>query len=296
MDVFELQTLVTLAETRSFSRAATALHLSQPAVSKRIAALETELDVQLVHRIGRRIALTDAGTALLPRARRVLEEIEDGRRAISRLSQHVGGRLSIGTSHHIGLHRLPAILRHYTARYPDVDLDLRFMDSEDVCDAVLRGELELGIITLPASPAPQLGVREVWSDPLVVFVAPWHPLAHAGVPHVADLAGHPAVLPGERTYTHRLIRRALAQHGIEPHIRLATNYLETIKMLVSIGFGWSLLPVHMADTTVHTLKLPELDVTRHLGVVWHARRTRSMAAQALLAALPPVQDQPPARL
>ncbi|TAM11144.1 MAG: LysR family transcriptional regulator [Nevskiaceae bacterium] len=286
VDVAELQTLVTLAEMRSFSRAATALHLSQPAVSKRIAVLEAELDVRLVHRIGRRITLTDAGTALLPRARRVLEEIEDGRRALSRLSEHVGGRLSIGTSHHVGLHRLPDILRRYTSRYPDVDLDLRFMDSEDACAAVLRGELELGIVTLPPAPPPQLETREVWPDPLAVFVAPQHPLAHVGRLKAGDLAPHPAVLPGASTYTCRLILAELARHGIEPHIRLVTNYLETIKMLVSIGLGWSLLPVHMADATVHRLDIPELAVQRHLGVVWHARRTRSAAAQALMALMP----------
>lgn len=275
-----------VAELRSFSRAADSLHLSQPAISKRIAALEAELDVVLVNRIGRRITLTDAGAALLPRARRVMEEIEDGRRAVSRLSAHVSGKLRVGTSHHIGLHRLPQILRQYTERYPEVELDLRFMDSEDACEAVLHGELELGVVTLPATPIAQLETREVWPDPLAVFVAPRHPLAQLAAPRVADLAGYDAVLPDERTYTHRIVRAALATHGITPHLRLATNYLETLKMLVSIGLGWSLLPAQMADTTVRQLEIPELKVERHLGVVWHARRTRSVAAQALLDLLP----------
>lgn len=289
MDISGFQALVAVAEQRSFSRAAESLHLSQPAVSKRIAALETELGMPLVDRVGRRISLTDAGATLLPRARRVLEEAEDARRALSHLAEHVAGRLCVGTSHHIGLHRLPDVLRRYIERYPAVDLDIQFMDSEDACQAVLHGELELGIVTLPAAPMPKLETREVWHDPLAVFVAPGHPLAQLQQPQIADLAHHAAVLPDERTYTHRIVRKALARHGIEPHLRLATNYLETLKMLVSIGLGWSLLPRGMADDSVRVLDLPELVVERRLGVVWHQRRQRSRAAHALLSLLPNAQ-------
>ena len=122
----------------------------------RIAALEAQLGKPLFDRVGRQIGLTDAGRALLPHARRVLQEIEDGRRALSHLSDTVSGRLTLGTSHHIGLHRLPPVLSAYTRRYPDVDLDIHFMDSEDACEAVLAGKLEMGIVTLPTAPLPQL--------------------------------------------------------------------------------------------------------------------------------------------
>src|SRR2546426_1778475 len=107
MDTQALAAFIAVAESASFSRAGEALHLSQPAVSKRIAALEEQLRSPLFDRVGRRIGLTDAGRALLPYAKRVLQDIEDGRRALSHLSDKVSGRLSIGTSHHIGLHRLP---------------------------------------------------------------------------------------------------------------------------------------------------------------------------------------------
>ncbi len=228
------------------------------------------------------MALTDAGRTLLPYARRALQDMEDGRRALSHLSGKVGGRLSIGTSHHIGLHRLPPVLRAFTGQYPEVDLDIHFMDSEDACEAVVQGKLELGIVTLPTQAIPQLETVLVWPDPLAVVVMPSHPLLKLKKPRLADLAAHPAVLPDEHTYTHRIVKEALQAHGVQPRIRLATNYLETLKMLVAIGLGWSVLPRSMLDDTIVPLAITELAMRRDLGVVWHERRTLSVSARALL--------------
>ncbi len=286
MDTQALAAFVEVAESGSFSRAGEMLHLSQPAVSKRIAALEGQLRSALFDRVGRKIGLTDAGRALLPYARRVLQDIEDGRRALSHLSSNVGGRLSIGTSHHIGLHRLPPVLRAFTQKFPEVDLDLHFMDSEVACQQVLAGKLELGIVTLPGQPLAQLQVRKVWADPLAVVVAPSHPLGKRRRVTLKQLAAYPAVLPDEATYTHRIVRDALHRLGVAPRIRLATNYLETLKMLTGIGLGWSVLPRSMLDRTLHAVSIPELKLARELGAVWHERRTLSAAARALLGVLP----------
>lgn len=175
MDIASLQAFISVAEHSSFSLAAEHIHLTQPAVSKRIASLEAELNTRLFDRIGRQTLLTEAGQSLLPRARRILAEVQDSRRAISNLSGEVSGRLSIGTSHHIGLHRLPSVLRAFNQRYADVELDLHFMDSEEACEAVLHGDLELGIVTLPLSPSPSLACSPVWQDDLRVVVGPDHP-------------------------------------------------------------------------------------------------------------------------
>lgn len=285
MDTQNLTAFVAVAETSSFTHAAETLHLSQPAVSKRITALEEQIGQSLFDRVGRRVSLTDAGRTLLPYARKVLQDLEDGRRALSHLHEKIAGRLSIGTSHHIGLHRLPPVLRRYTQQYPDVDLDLHFMDSEVACQAVLAGNLELGIVTLPTQPLPHLEMRLVWPDPLSVVVTPEHPLATRRRVKLADLAEFPAVMPDEATYTHRIVKKALEQHGLTPRIRLATNYLETLKMLVGIGLGWSVLPDSMIDASLQPIPIAELQLKRDLGAVWHERRTLSGAAKALLALL-----------
>ena len=285
MDTHALSAFIEVADTGSFSKAGERLHLSQPAISKRIAALEDSLGQPLFDRVGRRIDLTDAGRTLLPHARRVLAEMEDARRSLSRLSGTVSGRLSIGTSHHIGLHRLPPVLRAFTQAYPDVDLDIHFMDSEDACEEVAQGRLELGIVTLPGEPPDALLMQMIWTDPLSVVVAPNHPLAKSGMPSLRELASHPAVLPDERTYTHRIVMSALQAHGVAPRIRLSTNYLETLKMLVAIGLGWSVLPCSMLDDSIVAIDRPELSLSRELGAVWHRGRTRSGPARALLGLL-----------
>lgn len=286
MDTQLLSAFVEVADTASFTQAAQALHISQPAVSKRITALEQQIGASLFDRVARKVGLTDAGRALLPHARKVLQDIEDGRRALSQLSHEVRGRLSIGTSHHIGLHRLPPVLRSYTQRYPDVDLDLHFMDSEVACEAVVAGKLELGIVTLPLQPIESLEVRAVWPDPLAVVVAPTHPLARVRRPQLTQLAEYPAVLPDAATYTHRIVRQALQRHGLEPRVRLATNYLETLKMLAAIGLGWSVLPRSMTDKTLCELSVPGLQMQRVLGTAQHRHRAVSRAARALIELLP----------
>lgn len=287
MDLSSLSAFLAVAETGSISAAARKLHLSQPAISKRLAGLESRLGHRLFDRIGRRVQPTAAGLSLRPHAERVLQALEDGRRALSHLSGHVAGRLSIGTSHHIGLHRLPPVLKAYTHAHPEVDLDIAFMDSEVACRAVVAGTLELGIVTLPTEPIAELESRLVWKDPLAVVVAARHPLARQRRVTLKALAGLPAVLPDAATYTHRIVTAELARHGVAPRVRLATNYLETLKMLVAINLGWSVLPCSMIDRSIRALETPGFAPRRDLGVVWHRRRTLSAPARALIARLTP---------
>lgn len=279
MDTQSLQTFLDVATTGSFSASAERLHLSQPAVSKRIANLEARLGQRLLDRVGRQIMLTEAGQALLPYARQVLATLDDARRSLSQLHQAVGGRLSLGTSHHIGLHRLPPVLSAFIDAFPAVDLDMHFMDSEDACEAVLAGELELAIVTLPPRPEPQLEATLLWPDPLDVVVGPGHALAAESRITLSRLAEFPAVLPDEQTYTHRIIRDALVGIARPLRVRLATNYLETLKMLTGIGLGWSVLPRSMLDAGLQPLEVDGLRLQRELGIVRHRARAESAAGR-----------------
>ena len=293
MEIHALQTFVAVAEQASVSRAADTLHLTQPAVSKRIAALEAELGTPLFDRIGRRLTLTEAGRTLLPNARRILQELEESRRQIANLSREVRGPLSLATSHHIGLHRLPPVLRRYTRDFPQVDLDLRFMDSEAACAAVEHGDLELAVVTLPSSPAENLETRVVWDDPLAIVAGLNHPLT--GLEHMTmhDLAAYPAILPAVGTFTRDIIARAVAATGTTLQVNLETNYMETIKMMVSIGLGWSALPRTMLGPELRALDVEELRLVRQLGTVRHRERTLSNAAQAFIDTLHELNGREP---
>lgn len=285
MDIASLQAFVAVAHAASFSGAAQQLHLTQPAVSKRIAALEQALGTALFDRLGRQILLTEAGRALLVRAERILAEVEDSRRAIRNLAGEVAGRFSLGTSHHVGLHRLPPFLRTYSRRFPAVELDLHFLGSEAVCQAVVHGELELGVVTLPLAPSPHLALLPLWRDPLSIVVATDHPLARHRTLHPADLAVHPAVLPEPGTTTRDILEAALEKHRVELRAGSSTNYLETIRMMVEIGLGWGLLPDSMLDATLRPLKVKGLRLERTLGIVRHIERTSSNAALKMIELL-----------
>jgi len=281
MDIAAIKAFIAVADAGSFSLAADHLYLTQPAVSKRISALENELQTRLFDRIGRAVTLTEAGQTLLPRARHVLLELEDSVRTLSNLSGRVHGTLRFATSHHIGLHRLPPVLKQFVRRYPQVRLDIRFMDSEEACHAVELGELELAVVTLPPSPAASLQTQTVWEDPLTIVVAPDHPLATKTRPGLPDLAAHPAILPSPNTYTRQIAERAFNQLALKLDVALSINYLETIKMLVSVGIGWGLLPVTMLDRQLHALPVRALALQRQLGSVQHRDRTLSNAARTL---------------
>lgn len=284
MELNELNAFVAVAETGSFSQAAERLYLTQPAISKRIAALEEKLDTRLFDRIGRKIGLTEAGLHLLPRAKGMLDEMADIQRSLSNLSGMVKGTLSMGTSHHIGLHRLPPVLSRFSKQYPEVRLDLHFLDSEDACSAVEHGDLELAIVTLPPDPSPNLDTTEIWPDPLEFVVNEDHPLAAYKEVTLRELAGYPAVLPGSGTFTRDILEQALAPLGIEIEIAISTNYLETLKMLVSTGLGWSLIPKTMIqNTSLCILGVEKIRIARSLGTVTHRGRSLSNAATAMLA-------------
>jgi DNA-binding transcriptional LysR family regulator len=285
MDISNYQAFLAVAEHASFSLAAEKLHLTQPAISKRIAQLESSLGVELFDRLGRRISLSAAGRALKPVAERILNDVRETRQVIANLSTEISGTLSIVTSHHIGLRRLPPTLKDYTRRYPAVRLDLAFMDSEQACHAVERGEFELGIVTLPLRPMTALKTTALWDDPLVIAVAADHPLAGKNSITLDELSLYPAILPAIGTYTRTIIEATILQRQGTLDVILETNYLETLRTMVAIGLGWSALPRKMMGGDVVEVAVHDLAIQRTLGVVQHQKRTLSHAAEALLNVL-----------
>lgn len=282
MEFYALKAFIAVSEDRSFSAAADRLHLTQPAVSKRIATLEQQLGARLFDRIGRTITLTQAGEALFPRAVHIMGELEESRRMITNLSGQISGRLSLGTSHHIGLHRLPPVLRGYTNRFAQVELDLHFMDSEAGCYAVEQGQLDLAVVTLPLKAPPKLLLTKVWDDPLDIVIALDHPLANHQSITLKELADHRAILPAINTYTRAILVRPFDERRLQLKVALETNYLETNKMMVAIGLGWSILPRTMLDQHLKSIPIEQLRLKRTLGIVQHRARSLSNAAKALV--------------
>jgi DNA-binding transcriptional LysR family regulator len=285
MDTQNLRAFTLVAETRSFSVAAQKLYLTHPAVSKRVALLEQQLGTQLFDRIGRSVSLTEAGEALLPHARNVHRELLDAEQSVRDLSGEVSGRLRLATSHHIGLHRLPPVLSDFSQNCPGVQIDIEFMDSEQAYELVLQGKVELAVITQAPADESCLVTRPLWHDPLDFLVGKDHPLAKSKNTVLEQLSAWPAILPGLNTYTGQIIKALFEQHQVKLQISLATNYLETIRMMTAVGLGWTVLPRSMKDASLVSIEVDEIAIERTLGLVYHRDRSLSRAASAFIECL-----------
>lgn len=288
MDTQALNAFIAVSNLQSFSQAADYLHLTQSAVSKRIQQLEQHLNTKLFDRHNRTVSLTEAGRMLLLQARKILDLISDTEIAIQSHDTEVAGTLSLATSHHIGLHRLPSVVREFTANYPAVILDLSFMGSEKAYKAVHQRQVELALTTLDNDYElgnTDLEILPLWQDEMVCVCANNHLLTQQKKLTLADLSKVPAILPEPNTITFQLIERIFKQQGLALHAPMPTNYLETIKMMVSVGMGWSMLPKTMLDIHCHELAWPDVPLKRSLGVIYLSSRTLSNAAKAFLNTL-----------
>ena len=281
MDNQNLKAFITVANSGSFSESAEQLHLTQSAISKRIAQLEHQIGKKLFDRIARQVTLTEAGTELLPRALRILQEYENALQAINDLSGEASGTLRLAISHHLGLHRLPPVLKQFAQQYPKVTLDIEFMDSEKAYEQVLHGQSEVAIITLAPESHHNIHSQKIWNDPLRFICAQDHPLATLTKPELKDLAEYPIILPGLNTYTGRIIQNLFQQEGIPLKAPMSTNYLETISTMVEIGLGWSVLPETLVRE-LHAMPFEQVSIARELGYIHHMKRSLSNAAVAFL--------------
>jgi DNA-binding transcriptional LysR family regulator len=287
----DLEAFLAVADSGSFSAAAASLHITQPAMSKRIAQLESRLNVLLFDRVGKRVHLTDAGRLLMPRARLLLSGLADVERAMGNLQDRIAGTLRLATSHHIGLHRMAPVLRSYSRRHPEVQLDIRFEDSEAAHELVRQAASELAVVTLNPAGDSQLEYHVLWDDPLCFVVAPDHALSRRRSVTLSDLAAEPVVLPGPSTYTGRIVAALFDAEDLSLAATLSTNYLETISMLVGIGLGWSVLPRSMTSG-LHVLETDAVPIGRQLGCVVNPQRTLSNAAAAFIDVLRAHADAP----
>ena len=285
MDIPNLRAFAAVANGQSFSAAAEQLHLTQPAISKRIAVLEAELDARLFDRLGRRVELTEAGRALLQRVPDIEQSLRQAEQAVRDISGEIAGPLRIATSHHIGLHRLPPVLSTFQRRYPAVQLSIEFLDSEQAYDRLRLGDIELAVVTLAPGNVSKLHSESIWEDALAVMAAGDHALARRRRVTIAELASYPAVLPGLDTFTGQIVHRHFDSAGATLQLRMSTNYLETLRMMAVVGLGWTVLPLSMASPELCSLDIEETRLKRTLGLVSHGERSPSRSAAAFIDAL-----------
>ncbi len=285
ININQLKAFLTVLQTQQFSLAAAQLHLTQPAISKRISNLETALGCSLFDRHHKTARPTEAALTLLPYARTMLNTAAEAQKSIQNLADTVAGSLKLGLSHHIGLHYIPQVLKNYLKTYPHVKLDLSLIDSDQAYGLLEQGLLDVAVVTLNPSEHPGITAIPIWQDTLGFALPEDHTLCQRKRVSLSLLKNYPCILPKLGTFTRELIETLFSKQGHTLEVVLATNYLETNQAMASIGLGWTVLPHAMICKPLCSLNVPGTPLTRQLGYLYTTDRTLSNAAKTLLKAI-----------
>ena len=239
IDIRQLRYFVAVAETLHFGRAAERLHVTQPPLSRQIAALEAELGVRLIERHSRQARLTHAGTRFLADSKAVLVSFDQACRNAKAAAAGELGELTVGFMMHAAYGSLPAVTRRFMEAHPHVQLHLRETMPVAIVEDVLRGALDAGI-TLNPGPVRGLATMVIDREPLCLAVPAAHPLATAGPIAAGMLRETPLIAtPIEVAPS---LREAITRYLGEPTILLETQLQQTIVSLVAEGIGVALVP------------------------------------------------------
>ena len=281
-----------VAELGSFSRAAQALSLTQPTVSEHVRALEDELGVQLLDRLGRGAATTRAGHLLLGYAQRLLTLSREARQAIDQFQGRLSGELTIGGSTIPGEYVLPALIGQFKAKQAEISIVLLIGDSRQVTEWVEDGRVELGVVG--ARPGQRsLEARELMPDELVVVVPAEHAWAKQQTVTLAEVQAEPMVVRERGSGSRQALENALGDAGTSLgafRIVGEMGSTQAIKQAVRAGVGISLISRRaVLDECragfVACLTIARLDIHRAFYLVTHRDRTRSPLGLTFLAFL-----------
>lgn len=280
----ELRAAVMLAAHQHFGRAAEALRISQPALTRKIRLMEERLGGRLFERHARGVALTPAGACLCERGRRLLEEAARTEELTRRVLQGSAGMLRVGAGLTTLLSGLPQVLRAFRRAHPEVHLTVRDMSSSDQLTALRRGEIDVGFMRMPAE-AAGIEVEALVEDELKLACStalwPARPRDHHA------LWANPFLILSRATSAtfHDHVLATCRAAGYTPRVTQEANQLLTILTLVQSGIGISLVPassrvLRLAHLRLLDLRLPEASWT--VGMAWHRESFDSTPARHFL--------------
>lgn len=240
MNIEHLRTLVDIVEQGSLSAAARAKRVSQPAITKQVQRMETDLGLALLVRGSRRqLSLTTAGGRVLVFARETLARFEALEQELAALKTVEQGTLALAASTIPGEYILPRLLTGFRAAYPQIEVQMTISDSRDVADRLLADESDVGVIG-SAVARPGLRLERLVDDEVVLVVPPDHVFARRETVAVTELRGHPLILREEGSGTRRSVESALAAAGASlplDTVALILGSTQAILQAVEQGFG-----------------------------------------------------------
>jgi DNA-binding transcriptional LysR family regulator len=301
MELDHVEAFLAIVRRGGFTRASASLHLSQPAISRRIGLLERELGAPVFERVRSGVVLTDAGRAFLPHAEALLASLRDGIAAVDALRGPDRGAVGLAVVGTLASSTLTGCLRRFRDAHPAVDLRLRTALSAEVSALVRRGDVLLGL-RYGADPDPDVVSAKIHDEPVLPVCSPRHRLARARRIAPRALSGERWIaFPGRpgaagEPYASALAR-GLARLGHDAAEIVPIDSLTAQKRMVEAGFGLALLPASSVDEELRSgalraLRIPELRATLAVMLIHRRRAFLSGATRALIAALTAWPAQP----
>lgn len=289
MDLRRLEIFAKVAELGSFSRAAEALYLTQPTVSEHVRALEDELGVQLLDRLGRGTTTTRAGELLLGYARRLLALGREARQAMDQFQGRMLGELVVGGSTIPGEYLLPSLVGQFKHRYPEISICLLIGSSQQVSGWVEDGRVEAGVVGARPT-ARALEAAPLTADELMLIMPVGHRWAGRSEVALAELRAEPMIVRERGSGSREALERALAQVELDlSAFRIVGEMGSTqaIKRAVSAGLGVALVSGRAVEDACRVgfltcAAMADLKISREFYLVTHRDRSRSPLAQAFV--------------
>jgi len=286
LELAHSRALIAIGELSNFSKAAERLNLSPPAVFAQIQQLEVELGEKLYERAGRRLVLTPAGRLLLDYCRRLMLVHDEAVGAVRELSGVQRGSLYLGCGPHISVSIVPHLLRAYLASYPNVELRLITGNDHMLFEDLHAGKVDLILMNLPVD-GTDLVQDSLWRYELVFVVPPDDPAAKQVTVSAAELAARPFIMYQRSVVIETAIRQFCVAVGFEPKLVMQNDQADSIKELVKLGLGISLLPLWSVSEdvrrgTLSTLRLANRQLFSTTGLIYRNSPYQPQALRALI--------------
>jgi DNA-binding transcriptional LysR family regulator len=290
MNLNYLETFVMVAKHKSFSRAAKALSLTQPAVSKHIAMLETHYGTKLVNRTSRRVELTDAGIVLYHFAGRIIAITQRAKEEISSFAEDVKGRLAIGASTIPGHYVLPRMISKFKELYPLVDVSLEVSNTGKIVNRLHEEAIHVGVVGAPVD-CVEINCTAFMSDELVLVIPAGHPLSSRKELVADDLVGEKLIVREQDSGTRRVIEEKLTAAGVPlDSIPIAGEFGSTESVLAAVeaGLGISFVSRWAAEKAalsgrVELRTLKDVNMSRNLYLIYPKDRILSRPTHAFIS-------------
>ena len=283
MNFHQLEIFYAVVQRQSITAAASDLHLTQPAVSLQIKALERDLGLPLLERGGPKLRLTQAGEALYRCAVSILHAKDEAQRSIAELSAATRGKLILGANTTGGMYLLPQIVRAFKELYPQTEVIFQIESTERLYEMVLQNVVDMGVVGGPTEDR-RFGVEPICLDRVVLIVSPSHPFARLNRVPLKELETQPCILPVQGSRTRQLVERKLKEAGVTLRVVMQLPGTEAVKKAVEANLGIAFVSQYAVEREcalgdLKIVAIERFELTRHMELIYRKQKYFSPVAQ-----------------